>query len=106
MFIAGQLLMSLGTAPLFSLGITYLCDNIEERSHALFTGKYLKKTIFFNFKIFIIHLIIILHFLLFFYNYSHDNHVKWELVILLHYVYSHQFYSQYLVRNENQYFVM
>ena len=37
-FIAGQLLMSLGVAPTFSLGITYLCDNLEERSHALYTG--------------------------------------------------------------------
>lgn len=43
MFIIGQLLMSLGTAPLFSHGITYLCDNLEERSHALFTGNSVKK---------------------------------------------------------------
>lgn len=38
-FIAGQLLMSFGVAPTFSLGVTYICDNSEERSHALFTSK-------------------------------------------------------------------
>jgi MFS family permease len=38
-FITGQLAMSLGVSPLFSLGLTYLCDNVEERSHALYTGK-------------------------------------------------------------------
>ena len=37
-FIIGQLAMSLGVSPLFSLGLTYLCDNIEERSQALYTG--------------------------------------------------------------------
>lgn len=37
-FITGQLAMSLGVSPLFSLGLTYLCDNLEERSHALYTG--------------------------------------------------------------------
>jgi solute carrier organic anion transporter family, member 4A len=37
-FIAGQLAMSLGVSPLFTLGLTYLCDNLEERSHALYTG--------------------------------------------------------------------
>lgn len=38
MFIIAQLFMSLGSAPLFSLGITYLCDNVEERKHASYTG--------------------------------------------------------------------
>lgn len=38
MFIIAQLFMSLGSAPLFSLGITYLCDNVEERKHATYTG--------------------------------------------------------------------
>lgn len=37
-FIIGQLFMSVGSAPLFSLGVTYLCDNLEERSHPLYTG--------------------------------------------------------------------
>jgi MFS family permease len=37
-FIASQLLMSIGVAPLFSLGTTYLCDNSEERLHAFYTG--------------------------------------------------------------------
>lgn len=37
-FIIGQLFMSIGAAPLFSLGITYLCDNLEERKHASYTG--------------------------------------------------------------------
>ncbi|CAF0877402.1 unnamed protein product [Brachionus calyciflorus] len=36
-FIIGQLFMSVGSAPLFSLGVTYLCDNLDERSHALYT---------------------------------------------------------------------
>lgn len=39
LFILGQLLMSWGIAPLFSLGITYLTDNSEEKYHAVFTGK-------------------------------------------------------------------
>lgn len=39
-FITGQLSMSLGVAPLFSLGLTYLCDNLDERAHALYTGKF------------------------------------------------------------------
>lgn len=39
MFIIAQLFMSIGSAPLFSLGITYLTDNVEEKRHALFTGK-------------------------------------------------------------------
>ncbi len=38
-FIAGQLLMSWGIAPLFSLGITYLTENTEEKYHAFYTGK-------------------------------------------------------------------
>ena len=38
-FILGQLFMSLGSSPIFSLGITYLCDNLEERLHAFYTGK-------------------------------------------------------------------
>lgn len=38
MFIIAQLFMSIGSAPLFSLGITYLTDNIEERKHAFYTG--------------------------------------------------------------------
>jgi hypothetical protein len=39
MFVLGQLLMSIGTAPLFSLGIVFLCDNLDESKHALYTGK-------------------------------------------------------------------
>jgi hypothetical protein len=39
-FIFAQLLMSLGFAPQFSLGITYLCDNLDENMHALYTGKH------------------------------------------------------------------
>lgn len=46
-FIGGQLLMSLGVAPHFSLGITYLCDNLEERSHAFYTGMLLVDIAFF-----------------------------------------------------------
>lgn len=41
MFILAQLFMSIGSAPLFSLGITYLTDNIEERKHASYTGIYI-----------------------------------------------------------------
>ena len=41
LFIMGQLLMSWGSAPLFSLGITYLCDNSNENRHAIFTGEHL-----------------------------------------------------------------
>ena len=37
-FIIGQLLMSLGSSPVFALGITYLCDNLEEHLHAFYTG--------------------------------------------------------------------
>lgn len=47
-FILAQLLMSLGFAPQFSLGITYLCDNLDEDMHALYTGD-LKKMKNFNF---------------------------------------------------------
>lgn len=39
MFILGQLLMSWGISPLFSLGITYLTENTEEKYHAIYTGK-------------------------------------------------------------------
>lgn len=45
-FICGQLFMSIGSAPLFSLGVTYLCDNLEERLHAFYTGK---NTLFFRY---------------------------------------------------------
>jgi hypothetical protein len=38
MFILGQLLMSVGIAPLFSLGVVFLCDNLDESKHALYTG--------------------------------------------------------------------
>ena len=38
-FILGQLLMSIGIAPLFSLGIVFMCDNLDESKHALYTGK-------------------------------------------------------------------
>jgi hypothetical protein len=31
--------MSWGIAPLFSLGITYLTENTEEKYHAFYTGK-------------------------------------------------------------------
>ena len=39
-FIIGQLLMSWGIAPLFPLGITYLCDNLADRieSQSVYTG--------------------------------------------------------------------
>ena len=39
-FIFAQLLMSIGFAPQFSLGITYLCDNLDENMHALYTGNF------------------------------------------------------------------
>lgn len=38
LFILGQLCMSVGIAPLFSLGIVFLCDNLDESKHALYTG--------------------------------------------------------------------
>jgi len=37
-FIGGQLLMSWGIAPLFPLGITYVCDNLDENRHSIYTG--------------------------------------------------------------------
>jgi len=37
-FIGGQLLMSWGIAPLFPLGITYICDNLDEHRHSMYTG--------------------------------------------------------------------
>jgi MFS family permease len=37
-FVLGQLFMSLGNSPIFSLGITYLCDNSPENYHAIYTG--------------------------------------------------------------------
>jgi len=37
-FIGGQLLMSWGIAPLFPLGITYICDNLDEHRHSVYTG--------------------------------------------------------------------
>jgi hypothetical protein len=37
-FIGAQFCLSLGIAPLFSLGISYLCDNLDEKFHALYTG--------------------------------------------------------------------
>jgi hypothetical protein len=40
LFILAQLFMSLGTAPIFSLGITYICDNLRETYHAFCTGIY------------------------------------------------------------------
>ena len=40
LFIIGQLLMSWGIAPLFSLGITYLTENSEEKYHAVYTGNF------------------------------------------------------------------
>jgi MFS family permease len=39
LFIVGQCFMSIGIAPLFSLGVVYLCDNLDESKHALYTGK-------------------------------------------------------------------
>lgn len=47
LFIIAQLFMSMGSAPLFALGVTYLCDNTPERRHPLFTGLFLNKTLHF-----------------------------------------------------------
>jgi hypothetical protein len=44
-FIAAQFCLSLGIAPLFSLGISYLCDNLDEKFHAFYTGKLFFKRI-------------------------------------------------------------
>ncbi|RMZ99220.1 solute carrier organic anion transporter family member 3A1-like [Brachionus plicatilis] len=43
-FIISQMVMSFGSAPLFPLGVTFLCDNLDERLHAMYTGNayYLK----------------------------------------------------------------
>ena len=40
-FIISQLLMSFGASPLFPLGITFLCDNLDEKLHALYTSNIL-----------------------------------------------------------------
>ena len=37
-FILSQVLMSIGSAPIFPLGTTYMCDNVPERYHAVYTG--------------------------------------------------------------------
>ena len=44
-FIAAQFLMSLGYAPQFSLGITYLCDNLDESVHAFYTGEHIYRNL-------------------------------------------------------------
>jgi MFS family permease len=50
-FILAQLFMSLGTSPIFSLGITYICDNLRETYHAFCTGKYcFNKDMFHNYS--------------------------------------------------------
>lgn len=53
MFIIAQLFMSIGSAPLFSLGITYLTDNIEERKHAFYTGIYCTRFMVFVIRFFV-----------------------------------------------------